>query len=434
MNVKFLGCIIILLSTVAVGNAQPGWNWPEDKAKAEEKNVMYSDFQRAGQFKQAAEHLQWLLDNAPDLNESIYINGIKIYEELAETESEPSAKRAYEDKCLMLYDKRVDYFDNEADVLNRKAYTAYKFFKNDKDKYAELYQLYEKTFEFNGNNVSTNNLVAYMDVMRRYKLTGGQITDDDILERYDLLISIIDYKLKSGENTASLEKNKEFLDKLLTTMVQVDCEFINTQLGPKLKADPSDIKLAKKIMGLSLANKCTEDPIFLDASKIVQEQEPAFGIAKVIALKSDAIGDYEMADKYYAQAAELAGNNSEKGEILYAFATSQAKRGKKQTARQYALEAASADPSLKMAYKLVGDLYWGSYNDCKQGVSRVQDRAVYIAAYEMYAQAGDTQMMQAAKEQFPSIEEIFELDMKEGQTIQVGCWVNKSVAIQRRPA
>ena len=24
--------------------AQPGWNWPEDKATAEEKNVLYTDY------------------------------------------------------------------------------------------------------------------------------------------------------------------------------------------------------------------------------------------------------------------------------------------------------------------------------------------------------------------------------------------------------
>ncbi len=433
MNTRIFGFTLILLLTAIVTFAQPGWNWPEDKAKAEEENVMYSDLQRAGQFKEAADHLQWLLDNAPNLNESIYINGIKIYQELAESESDATAKLSHQEKCMELYDKRIEYFGNEGKVLNRKAYAAYKLYKNNKEKYEELFRLYERTFELNGNDVSTNNLVAYMDVIRRYKLTGGPITDDDILERYDVVMGVIDYKLKSGKNTASLKKNKEFVDKLLTTMVQVDCDFISNRLGPKLQDDPSNLKLAKKIMGLSLANKCTEEPIFLEASMIVHEQEPAFGIAKVIALKSHASGDYATADKYYLQAADLADDNSEKGEVLYALATSRYKRGKKQSARQYALEAAGADPSLKMAYKLVGDLYYNSFSDCKQGISRVQDRAVYLAAYEMYERAGNSRLMQSAREQFPSIQDIFELDMKEGQSIKVGCWINTSVRIQRRP-
>ena len=28
--------------------AQPGWNWPENKAEAEEKNVLYTDYLKEG--------------------------------------------------------------------------------------------------------------------------------------------------------------------------------------------------------------------------------------------------------------------------------------------------------------------------------------------------------------------------------------------------
>jgi len=75
-----------------------------------------------------------------------------------------------------------------------------------------------------------------------------------------------------------------------------------------------------------------------------------------------------------------------------------------------------------------------SYEDCKGGVSRVQDRAVFLAAYEMYKKAGNSKMMQLAKAQFPSMEEIFELSLKEGETLRVGCWINETVTIQRRPS
>ena len=40
--------------------------------------------------------------------------------------------------------------------------------------------------------------------------------------------------------------------------------------------------------------------------------------------------------------------------------------------------------------------------------------------------------MKAAKEQFPSIEEIFNEGMEEGKSITVGCWINESVTLQRR--
>jgi hypothetical protein len=43
-------------------------------------------------------------------------------------------------------------------------------------------------------------------------------------------------------------------------------------------------------------------------------------------------------------------------------------------------------------------------------------------------------MMQSAMEQFPSINDIFELNMEEGQAINVGCWINETVILQRRPS
>ena len=55
-------------------------------------------------------------------------------------------------------------------------------------------------------------------------------------------------------------------------------------------------------------------------------------------------------------------------------------------------------------------------------------------AYEMYQKAGDSQRMASAKAQFPSIEEIFNENMKEGESLTVGCWINETVKLERRPA
>ncbi|MCZ6521898.1 MAG: hypothetical protein O6848_10430 [Bacteroidetes bacterium] len=436
MKNKLVLTLLLVVST-GMALAQPGWNWPEDKGTAQEKNALYTDYLREGptqDFMAAIDPHNWLLENAPDLNASLYINGVKIYKGLAKEATDPTKKKEYQEIALKMYDDRIKYFGQEGKVLNRKAYDAYKFHKDQKDKYEELFQLYDRTFELNGNNVGINNLVAYMDVMRRYKLTGGNLTDEDVLERYDLIMQIIDAKIKTGKNVKSLQKNKEFVDKLLTSVVTVDCEFIENKLGPKLEEDPSNLALAKKIMGLSLANKCSSSDSFIKAALVIQEQEPTFGIAKVIALKAGAAGDFATSDKYFNQAIELADENTKKGEVYYALAASYARRKNKPQARSNALKAVSADPSQKVAYKLVGDLYLNSFAECKKGVSRVEDRAVYLAAYDMYKKAGNRKMMNAAEAQFPSIEEIFELDFQEGQTIKVGCWINETVTIQRRPS
>jgi tetratricopeptide (TPR) repeat protein len=410
----------------------PGWNWPEDRQTAEEKNVIYTDMMKLGNYKAAVPALSWLLINAPDLNESIYINGAKIYESLAESEKDEAKKKVFMDSTILMYDLRVKYFNDEAAVLNREAFTAYKFYKDDKEKYQELYDLYKRTFELNKNNVWDQNLMAYMDIVRRYKLTGGDISDEKVLEIYDEIVEIIQFKIEQGKNVSRLEVINDNVDKVLAGTVKVDCDFIQNTLGPKLKEDPTDLKLAKNIFKLSMAGKCLDLPIFLDAVKVMQELEPNYGMANLIGDKSFANKEYEIALQYYNEAIKLTEDNVRIGEVYLKQAQIKGTQKKKIEARDLARKALAADPSLREAWTLIGNLYYTSYNECKKGQNIVEDRAVYFAAYEAYRKAGNQEAMGSAKAQFPTMEEIFTYNMEVGQTIRVGCWINEPVTVQRR--
>lgn len=423
-----LTCLFVTAGAVA----QPGWNWPEDIEKAKEKNALYTDALKSNQFQLALESHQWLLDNAPDLNKSLYINGAKIYEGLADKESDPAKKIAYQDKALSMYDLRMKHFGEEGNVLNRKALIAYKYHKGNKSKYKELLDLFEQTFKLNGQNTLDNNLIGYMDVIRRYKLTKGDITDEQVIEKYGEISDVIEIKIKKGKNVSKLEKYQETIDSMLTQIVTVDCAFVENNLGPKMK-ESGDLKIAKKVFQLMLTGKCTDSPLFLESAIILFEKEPEFGLAKVIALKYSSAGDAETAHVYYDKAIEYADDDLKKAEIHISKAQLYSNAGQKSAARTNARKALAIDPSMKEAYVMIGDLYMQSYQECRQGVSKVDDRLVFIAAYNQYAKAGNSSRMTNAKEQFPSIEEIFELGLKEGEVMNCGCWINESVKLARRP-
>jgi hypothetical protein len=73
-----------------------------------------------------------------------------------------------------------------------------------------------------------------------------------------------------------------------------------------------------------------------------------------------------------------------------------------------------------------------SFNDCRGGVSRVKDRSIYMAAYNAYQRAGDSQGMAQARAQFPSREEIFTEGLQVGGTINTGCWIGETVTLATR--
>ena len=63
---KKLLLLLIFIVSASVVIAQPGWNWPENKAQAEEKNVLYTDYLKQQNCEAAVEHLDWLIENFSD--------------------------------------------------------------------------------------------------------------------------------------------------------------------------------------------------------------------------------------------------------------------------------------------------------------------------------------------------------------------------------
>ncbi|WP_370090333.1 hypothetical protein [Ekhidna sp.] len=429
--------VAFFLSITVGANAQNGWNWGEQVDVAKEKNVLYTDAFKAKNYKAALPPLNWLLTNTPDLNPSIYINGAKIYEELAEKEKDAAKKEEYIQKGLDLHDKRMEvYPEDKADIIDRKATYGYKFYGKDQDKYPYLYELYTQAFEANGADMNSGNLVAYMLVVYKHRITGGPLSDEDVINLYSSISEALNEQKSrvTGDQKKKYDKMLDQVDKILTaTKVEISCDFVEEKLGPKLgKGD--DLNMAKKIFGLMLAGKCLDSPLALKAAGIVQEGEPTFGVAKFMAQKNAQDGNDDKAIELFQEAASLTDDNAEKADMYVNVARIQMKNGQKSTARNSARRALSFDPSFSDAYKVIGDLYMGSFNDCKQEQSQVQDRAVFIAAYNEYRKAGNSAAMAAAKAQFPSIEDIFNEGKEEGQSITIGCWINTTVTLERRPA
>jgi len=398
LNIMKLKLLITLSLTVVTMSlyAQPEWNWPMDKATAEEKNVLYSDYLKMKNYRQSANALSWLLVNAPDLNPSIYINGAKVYYNLQKSEKDPEKKQVLQDSTILMYDLRLQYFGDTANVLNRKAFYAYLFYKDDKSRYAEIYDLFLKTYNLNSLEMWENNLVAFMDITRRHKIVNkGAVSDEEVIEKYFEIVEIIDYKKENatGKKLASMEKKQASVDKVFFATVKVDCEFIETNFGPKFDEDTSDLRLANNIFKLAFAASCLDSDLFLRAAKKVYTDKKDFGVAKLLAIKESGAGNYSQSIAYYEDALTLTDDKEKQMDVYLSIAKIYSKRGLKSKAREYAYKVIEMSPGNSDAYTLIGDLYLGSFGDCKKGENKVYDKGVYLAAYKKYQQAGNTAKM-----------------------------------------
>src|SRR6478736_8883807 len=227
--------IVMLLAAALAGNAafaQCKEGWPAEKAKAEESVAVYGDAMKQGNYRGATAGLQWMLTNAPKWNTKLYIDGAEVYDKLAEKETDAAKKKVLVDSLMWMYDQRIKNCGDEANVLNRKVYASYRYNIKDKDKVAELLAQYDKVYEISGNNVTDVNLVAYMNTVLGNFVMLKNLTDDQILQRYDKIQNVIDVKIKDAlakGKTADADKLKGYksnIDDLLIKMVKVDCEFV----------------------------------------------------------------------------------------------------------------------------------------------------------------------------------------------------------------
>lgn len=439
----FALAMMVSMANIAIAQCKE-WKWPEDgtmKAKAEENVSLYTDYKKNSEFQKAVGPLNWLLTNTPNLNTSIYINGAEIYDKLANAAVKEKSPRASTliDSLLLIYDLRIKNCGEEATVLNRKALSAAQYNLNTAGKEAGVLALFDKAIELNGNSILDNSLVPYMQVVKVNKLKLKNLTDEQVLQRYDKINEIIDAKIKKalseGKPVTNLNDYKDKVDQILITIVKVDCEFVRKNLAPKFKANPSDIGLAKKIFAFMLKDNCIEDPLWLEAGEAIHNGEDGtkdFGLAKNLGKGYYRIEKFDKAEFYFKEAMELAATPADKGDVLVLLGNNEARKGNKPAARDLFRQAIAADNANKDAYERIGDLYQASFKECAQEKSYAEDRLVYLAAYEMYVKAGNTQKMAQAKSQFPSVSELFDLNWQEGDRKVVGCWINESVVLKTR--
>src|SRR5258706_4920904 len=258
------------------------YKWPQDQAKAEKYVDAFKAAIKDQNYKGATAGIQWMIANAPQWHSDLYVAALDTYDKLAGQELDPSTKQGYVDSLLIIYDLRIKNCGDEMNVLNRKAFSANKYNGQNKDKAKEVLAIFDKTYEVSANNVFDNNLLAYMDVVKFNAELLKSLNEDQIVQRYNTLMEVIDSKVKRAteqNKTADIEKYKKVvaaIDARLAKVVKINCAFVKKVFEPKFKANPNDAAMAKKIYQYMLADKCTDDPTWLEAAEVLHKTAPDF--------------------------------------------------------------------------------------------------------------------------------------------------------------
>lgn len=424
---KNLTLFSVFLFIIQFSMAQSGLKLPEENADiAKEKYVLLADYYDSKTYEKAYAALDWIMGNAPDMHESVYIIGQKTIKNLLDNEPENDD---YKSVLMKVYDNRIKYFGNEVKVLNRKAYDAYRYYRNEPQKLDETMAIFEDLYEKNDHSLKDNLLYPYFDlkVMQR---KSDVFNDKELIVSYELISDMINVRLEQAPNE-NLEKVQKLIDAKLAESVQLDCKRINDLFISDI--NELNVQKAKLILKLSIAYKCTDQQYFITAIKVIFEEDPNGKLAKIVASYHFDKREFDQAIEFFNKSIDLTEDPQEKASIYYDMANVYSMKGDKIKSREFAYKSLKLNPENLDNYRLIGDLYYNSYDDCKKGKSRVEDRSVFYAAYEKYALAKKTDKMKLAEQQFPSMENIHTENFQEGQIINTNCWVGELVKVRRRP-
>ncbi len=440
MNTKHILSLLLIcfIGLTAVKAQEISWKPQEgveaDEGKAKEQYTLMTDGTNTNDWKTVAKAVKWLLDYNPKLHKSVYQNGEKAFRALEKDEKDPAQQAQHQDMVLELYKKRIEHFGQEKYVTKRVGNVAFNYLKDREGGVDTLAIIYDKIYELYGKETPRTHALIMM-VVACAQRKQDKLDDKQVLAKYDQIAEIIEAGIANPENADEKDKwikTQEDIDGILGSCVEIDCNFVKDNLGPKLDANKTDIKLAKKVMKYMLAGKCISEPLFLVASKTVLAAEPDGSLAKVIATQHMAKEETDSALVYYNKAAELLEADSSKADIYLNVGKILSTKGQLSQAREYAYKAAKASSNkASEAYSFIADMYMRSGSSCG-GSHPVEGRVAYMAAYDMYSRAGNSSGMSRAKSQFPSKTDIFTFGMSEGQSMSVGCWIGGTTTLRIR--
>lgn len=409
--------------------------------------TMYDQFYKQKDYKSAMAPWRMMFYKYPKSSLNIYIHGVNMYSSYIESASDRATKDAYTDSLMMVYDKRIKYFDQKGFVLGRKAtdYLKYKLDNQDmtddelktalKTGYSDLKQ----SIQLEKNETEMAVLVVFMQVTKRL-FSMEELTKEDVVANYGLVSNVVDAGLTKEPESEKYVASKRVIDELFRTSGAADCEALISLYKPKFEEISKDVEALKNMLRVLGKQDCTEGELYAQASENLYALDPspeaAFNMAHLF-MKRD---EFDRAKEYYQNAIAAETDKELLAKYYYELGLfTFAKENNFQTARNYARKALENNPNYGHALILIGDIY-AQYSK-HYGDDDFDHRSIYWLAVDYYEKAKrvDPDVFTEANNKintyrvyFPDKETLFFGGYQDGQAITFGSWINESSKVRAK--
>ncbi|MFA8449641.1 MAG: tetratricopeptide repeat protein [Bacteroidales bacterium] len=396
-------------------------------------------------YKDALKPWRWVMKNCPSSSQYIYIDGPKMIDALAKKEKDQAVKEKYLDTLEMLYDLRIQYFplnrkkqSQKGAILGRKGVD---IITSAPKRFEKAYNTLKESVEIEGDKSSASVLVYYMySTVRMVK--AGKLEKAAVIDVYDVCSTYLSEDI-SHYKKAGKKKNADAYQSYLNNVEKyfepyANCEDLISIYQEKFAKNPNDLDLLKRITNILTKKKCEDSELFFSASENLYKLEPspnaAFNIGIMLLKKKENTKGIE-----YLKEAEKTEDSAQLEKVYLLLADAYKAVGQYSIGRDYARKLLKLDPNNGNAYLIIGQMYAASSKSC--GSDELGQGAVFCAAVDQFARArqvSDDPKIDAAANKliatyskyFPNSEVIFFNSLKEGDSYEIGCWMNVTTKLR----
>ena len=469
---KVIKNLFVLIGLVAINtNASAQFNnWMDSPKKDEAENAhsIYRQAIKSEDWAIAYENWQIAYDIAPAADgkrDYHFLDGVKIYINKFQNETDATKKDEYKATINRLYDEAIQAYTNrdikptkcgddaacyEAKIGYVHGRKAYDMFYTLNSNYSENLAEFDLAMAKGGNDTEYTVFDPIATIVV-YQFQKGKLDKDQVVNYFTSLEALAEYNLANNTKLGTYYDQawKAAQAKFLPIEADVfDCEYFKPKYKSLYESDPDNMDQLKNLVGLLKKRGCPEtDPLLseLDAkwksyAAATNAQRQATFEANnpaILAKKAYDAGDYPGALAKYDEAIKAETDPSKKGGYLFSKASIQGRKLKKYSAaRKTALEAANVRPGYGRPYMLIGDLYATSARDCGDSWNQ---RLAIIAAISKYNKAKSVDPSQAEeankkiskyRASLPDKNEGFMRGVKAGDKQKVGCWIGETVTVR----
>ncbi len=407
-----------------------------DSAKTVMNVSIYMELVKQKNYQDALPAWRYVFKNAPKFGVSTYGYGVDIIRYMVKKTKNPK----YVDTLMMVYDNRVKYFGNsrrfpEGYIIGRKAVDCFKYKGSNVAGLKEAFGYFMKSYELQGDITEPHVMnTAFLAMVKL--LEKGELTKVQLIDYYGKFTAVLDKQMMvSPKNKDKIEIVKNNIETLFFDSGVADCNTLAELLTPKVETVGDNLDELKKMISLLKRSECQDGELYAVVAeklyKLQPDAESAYDLA-IMFLRRDEIAKTE---KYLNEAISISKNAENKAEYFVKLARIKLTQKNYREVKNYAVEALKLNPAKGQAHILIGQAYAASSKDYSE--DQFEQHTVFWAAVDRFIKAknSDSSVAKEAEElidrysiYFPSKEEAFFRNIKPGDSVKIGSWINETTS------